>query len=147
MVETFRDTRPIFSPPGSRTTDSTPRSKRIFTGSSRRRSTTSISTRRLRRPAFCSKAGKSCVVLIIEDDGKGFDPKAKKQVSKSGAGSGWSASASGRRSVGGTVEIESTPGNGTTVYVRVPFHTGGGGKWIIKPVYCWPKTTRPCARA
>lgn len=61
----------------------------------------------------------SHVTLIIEDDGRGFDPEvidSKADVKKSGL-----LNMRERASfVGGTVDIESHPGHGTTVFVRTP---------------------------
>jgi PAS domain S-box-containing protein len=59
------------------------------------------------------------VVLIVEDDGKGFNPKSKTTRAKGIGliGMGERAAICG----GGTLEIESSPGKGTTIYVRVPF--------------------------
>ena len=59
------------------------------------------------------------VVLIVEDDGVGFDP----QVSAEDA-DGKRLGVSGMREratlVGGTLDIESSPGKGTTIFLRVP---------------------------
>jgi two-component system CheB/CheR fusion protein len=56
-------------------------------------------------------------VLVVEDDGIGFDPEEKMAA-------GTSLGLVGMREraalVGGSLEIESVPGNGTTVYARVP---------------------------
>jgi PAS domain S-box-containing protein len=61
-------------------------------------------------------------VLVVEDDGRGFDSEA--------AGAGGSMGLINMREravlVGGELEIESAPGAGTTVFVRVPFGAPGG---------------------
>jgi PAS domain S-box-containing protein len=76
-----------------------------------------------------AKAGKvSCllefrkddVVLVIEDDGVGFDPGRKRSKSKRGKGLGMIGMRERAALLGGTLEIESAPGAGTTVIVRVP---------------------------
>ena len=74
------------------------------------------------------------VVLIIEDDGIGFDPKQEERVTKSGRGLGLVGIRERAAIVGGSVEIESTPGKGTTIYVRVPFQPAcrGGGRMVTK---------------
>jgi two-component system, chemotaxis family, sensor kinase Cph1 len=56
-------------------------------------------------------------VLVVEDNGKGFNPNEKNNL-KDGLGL---ISMRERASlVGGTLEIESAPGQGTTIFVRVP---------------------------
>jgi two-component system CheB/CheR fusion protein len=57
------------------------------------------------------------IVLLIEDDGKGFNPTTKKSKSK---GLGLVGMKERAQLVGGEIEIESAPGKGTTVFVRVP---------------------------
>ncbi len=61
------------------------------------------------------------VILIIEDDGLGFVPVAEKLPSESGKGLGLVGMRERASLVGGSVEIESAPGKGTTIYVKVPF--------------------------
>jgi signal transduction histidine kinase len=57
------------------------------------------------------------VIVIVEDDGIGFDPEAAMQSSRLGL--------LGMREraemLGGSLAIESTPGTGTTVHVQVPY--------------------------
>ncbi|HEV2707004.1 MAG TPA: CheR family methyltransferase [Pyrinomonadaceae bacterium] len=57
------------------------------------------------------------VVLIVEDDGAGFNPQ---QEFTSGKGMGLVGMRERAMLVGGTLEIESKPGEGTTVFARVP---------------------------
>lgn len=57
------------------------------------------------------------IVLIIQDDGKGFNVKNKKTRSK---GIGLIGMQERAELIGGTLEIESAPGAGTTIFVRVP---------------------------
>ncbi len=57
------------------------------------------------------------ISLIIEDDGKGFDPDRKRKGSD---GLGLLGMRERVNLLRGTVEIESSRGNGTTVFVRVP---------------------------
>jgi two-component system CheB/CheR fusion protein len=66
------------------------------------------------------------VVLIIEDNGIGFDPGKKQRVTKSGRGLGLVGIRERAAIVSGSVEIESMPGKGTTIYVRVPFQRAPG---------------------
>ena len=57
------------------------------------------------------------ITLLIEDNGKGFNPNDKKNKSK---GMGLIGMNERAQLVGGELEIESAPGKGTTVFVRVP---------------------------
>jgi PAS domain S-box-containing protein len=64
------------------------------------------------------------VVLVIEDNGRGFiQPDVRRRRSTPGLG------LVGMREravlVGGELEIESSPGGGTTIFVRVPLRNGG----------------------
>jgi signal transduction histidine kinase len=64
-----------------------------------------------------------CVLLILEDDGVGFE------VSRSGAaGQGFGLVGMQERAilVGARVQIESTPGKGTTILVRMALPMGAG---------------------
>jgi PAS domain S-box-containing protein len=63
-------------------------------------------------------------VAIVEDNGRGFDPDAASR-----AGSGKLGLLGMRERVaiaGGTLEIESHPGKGTTVYARIPLSDARG---------------------
>jgi signal transduction histidine kinase len=62
------------------------------------------------------------VSLIIEDDGSGFDPDTEAIPTGNGNGKGLGLLGMKERAelVGGTAEIETAPGKGTTVFVRVP---------------------------
>jgi len=57
------------------------------------------------------------VTLIVEDDGKGFEPENKQNRT---AGMGLIGMRERAGIVGGSVEIESAKGRGTTVFARVP---------------------------
>jgi two-component system CheB/CheR fusion protein len=57
------------------------------------------------------------IVLVVEDDGKGFNPKDKKNRSK---GLGLMGMQERAALLKGTFEIESAPKQGTTIFVRVP---------------------------
>ncbi len=55
--------------------------------------------------------------LMIEDDGCGF---AVARAGENGTGMGLLSMRERASLIAGDVEIESSPGNGTTLYVRVP---------------------------
>ncbi|MBI3650232.1 MAG: PAS domain S-box protein [Acidobacteria bacterium] len=57
------------------------------------------------------------VILVIEDNGKGFDTSEKLNLE---SGIGLLSMRERAALVGGTLEIESTPGKGTTVFARIP---------------------------
>jgi two-component system, chemotaxis family, CheB/CheR fusion protein len=57
------------------------------------------------------------VVLIIEDNGKGFNPNEKINIEE---GLGLISMRERAALVGGTLEIEATPGKGTTIFSRIP---------------------------
>jgi PAS domain S-box-containing protein len=59
-------------------------------------------------------------VLIVEDNGKGYDPDGE-VASGSNKGMGVVNMRERTALVGGSLEIESVPGAGATIYVRVPF--------------------------
>jgi len=56
------------------------------------------------------------ISLAIRDDGRGFDPSAQ----GSGAGLGFVSMRERLRTLRGTVRVDSAPGRGTTIEVRVP---------------------------
>ncbi len=60
-------------------------------------------------------------VLVIEDDGRGFDPGVMRS---SAAGVGLATMRERAALAGGECEIESSPARGTTIVVRVPLEAG-----------------------
>ncbi|MFL6466932.1 MAG: PAS domain S-box protein, partial [Pyrinomonadaceae bacterium] len=60
------------------------------------------------------------VILIVEDDGVGFDKNDASQRRKSGKGLGLTGMSERASLINGQTEIESSPGRGTTIFVRVP---------------------------
>jgi PAS domain S-box-containing protein len=65
-------------------------------------------------------------VLIVEDNGRGYDPEHE-VAAGSGKGMGTTNMRERAALVGGTLEIESSPGSGTTIFVRVPAGGPGAG--------------------
>lgn len=68
----------------------------------------------------------SSLTAIVEDDGRGFDPEKDEQGNERPAARRLGLLGMQERMdiVGGTLAIESTPGQGTTVYARVPLPQG-----------------------
>jgi PAS domain S-box-containing protein len=60
------------------------------------------------------------LALIVEDDGIGFDPQQEVDQNHAGKGLGLVSMRERALLIGGNMEIESSSGGGTTVYVRVP---------------------------
>jgi PAS domain S-box-containing protein len=67
------------------------------------------------------------LVVIVEDDGVGFDPE--KAVEEAAVAGRLGMHGMGERAalVGGDLEVESTPGGGTAVFVRIPLRPDAGG--------------------
>jgi signal transduction histidine kinase len=63
------------------------------------------------------------VLLIVEDDGQGFDAEAVLKVADACGKLGLLGMRERVTLAGGTIEFESTPGAGATVYVRVPLES------------------------
>jgi PAS domain S-box-containing protein len=68
------------------------------------------------------------VQAIVSDDGCGFDVEATLRTPAARAHLGLHGMRERAALLGGTVTIESTPGEGTTIYVRVPIFGGSDGK-------------------
>ena len=60
------------------------------------------------------------VVLIVEDNGRGFEPDEVGPGDETGRGLGIIGMRERAAIVGGKIEIESSAGRGTTIFVRVP---------------------------
>jgi signal transduction histidine kinase len=60
------------------------------------------------------------LILIIEDDGRGFNPSKLSTPRESGKGLGLLGMQERASLIGGEVQIETAPQSGTTIYVRVP---------------------------
>ena len=60
------------------------------------------------------------IVLIIEDDGRGFDAEPADRKKNIAAGMGLISMEERAALMGGSLQIESRPGQGTSVFVRVP---------------------------
>ena len=62
------------------------------------------------------------VIMQIEDDGKGFDGSRPIEVDESGRGRGLFSMKERASLLGGTCDIQSQPGKGTRIMVRVPVY-------------------------
>jgi len=60
------------------------------------------------------------VALVVEDNGVGFDLAAVESRSLPGKGFGLMSMHERTALVDGTLQIESTPNSGTTIYARLP---------------------------
>jgi len=65
------------------------------------------------------------IILIAEDDGVGFDT-GQEQPDEPGSGLGLVGMHERAALIGGSLEIESARGRGTTIYVRVPLSDNNG---------------------
>ncbi len=62
------------------------------------------------------------LAIDIKDDGKGFDIK-EAQISASSRGKlGLMSMRQRTASLGGTLDINSIPNQGTEIFIRIPFH-------------------------
>ncbi len=68
----------------------------------------------------------STVSIDVRDDGEGFDPERLHPSPSDTRGLGILGMKERASLVGGTVEIDSTPGRGTSVRIAVSIHQGGG---------------------
>ena len=88
------------------------------------------------------------IVLIVEDNGIGFDPAKGSRVRKSGHGLGLIGMCERAAICGGKVELESSPGLGTTVFVRLPAKFAvKGGQNAVRHAFFSRRTTERCERA
>ncbi|MEY9926986.1 signal transduction histidine kinase [Catenulispora sp. GP43] len=71
------------------------------------------------------------VVLDVVDDGRGFEPGG--EPSENGTGYGLTAMRSRLKQVGGTLTIESEPGDGTAISAAVPVVPVGAGVPVAPP--------------
>ena len=65
--------------------------------------------------------------ITVTDDGIGFDHRARQTISPTGGGFGITSMQERARLTGGSVQVQSTPGQGTTVVVCIPYRAGEPG--------------------
>jgi signal transduction histidine kinase len=66
------------------------------------------------------QTGEDGVELTVRDDGRGFEPERRGADSEGTGGLGLGGMAERARLVGGELTIESRPGGGTELCLRVP---------------------------
>jgi two-component system CheB/CheR fusion protein len=67
------------------------------------------------------------VLAVVEDNGEGFDVDALAEPSAAGRRIGLLGMRERAALLGGTLNVESSPGAGTSVFVRIPAAAGGAG--------------------
>ena len=65
------------------------------------------------------------VLAVVEDNGKGFDAEAAMSAADRSRRLGLLGMRERAALLGGTINVESAPGAGTTLFVRIPFDAGG----------------------
>jgi signal transduction histidine kinase len=80
-----------------------------------------------RRVSLVLQRSPGQVVMVVEDDGVGFDAEAVTAPAGDGGRLGLVGMRERLALVGGTLAVESAPGRGTTVIARVPLPAGEGG--------------------
>lgn len=92
------------------------------------------------------------LVLRVSDSGRGIPPEIRERIFKpffttkpvgQGTGLGLAIVYGAVRDAGGTVEVDSTPGVGTTVQVRLPVHAGAAAPTAV-PASTGLRMDRPC---
>jgi signal transduction histidine kinase/ligand-binding sensor domain-containing protein len=67
------------------------------------------------------------VEITVGDDGKGFSPDAAPATARKGSGLGLMSVSERARILGGTVQVQSAPGSGTIVTIRIALRKGSDG--------------------
>lgn len=74
------------------------------------------------------KKNKNKLNITIQDNGNGFDKKIKKKSNIQARGIGLSVMRERAKLLGGTVNIDSKPGQGTSVIIDIPLERSSNGK-------------------
>jgi PAS domain S-box-containing protein len=78
------------------------------------------------RVSFILERRSDHVLAVIEDNGGGFDAEGVLSAAGRGRRLGLLGMRERAALLGGTINVESTPDAGTTLFVRIPFDAGGG---------------------
>ncbi len=97
-----------------------PGSTRPCSGSSRRPSATRCATRDASTIRVALRDDPDALSVVIEDDGVGFDPEVVGRRVRRGEHLGLLGMTERVRGVGGTIELDSRPGAGSRIAVRIP---------------------------
>jgi PAS domain S-box-containing protein len=73
---------------------------------------------------------KADISLSVEDNGKGFEPSEIGESAQGWAGSGIVGMRERAEIMGGKMDVETSPGSGTTILVRIPRHSGENGNGL-----------------
>jgi signal transduction histidine kinase len=68
------------------------------------------------------------MLAVLEDDGKGFEGDGEIPAAVANGRLGMLGMRERAELVGGTLTVESTPGRGTAIFVRVPLESDGDGR-------------------
>nr|BBH91303.1 hypothetical protein KTC_60540 [Thermosporothrix sp. COM3] len=79
------------------------------------------------------KEEENTIYACISDDGRGFSPEQLQKVPGPGQERGWGLVGMHERAnlLGGTLTIDSKPGAGTTIHVRIPLETEGAQDAVL----------------
>ncbi len=80
-----------------------------------------------RRVSLILQRSSNLVLVILEDDGRGFDVEALINSPGTAGRLGLLGMRERVALVGGTLTLESSPGRGTAIFVRIPLPADGGG--------------------
>jgi PAS domain S-box-containing protein len=73
------------------------------------------------------------MLAVLEDDGKGFESDGEIPAAGAGGRLGLLGMRERAELIGGTLTVESTPGRGTAIFVRVPLESDGNGDGDGRP--------------
>ena len=89
------------------------------------------------------------VNVIIEDNGVGFDPDSPAEATNGHGGLGLKGMLERAELLGGTCEVESSPGEGTKIYIRIParFAADESPRTVLEPALKPADGAKPRSKA